>query len=1480
MKKIYKIINIVLMFILMTAISVQDFAYALRPPLLFSEAAKEYNLVKELSSDDPGEIDRGLEHLDKTVSPDEVVFIVEKTFANRELILKNTGLIREEGEETPFYAVQIFDKDNKHLAGWAYFKESAADREKSIEFHSLFIDLKDELGLRGKRLLPLVCRWMMANPDFKKFYGWKIKVNNTSFMAARALWRSGFDDIKIRCVETERIIRDIREINERNTYDIDARFSHLGQAEEETMSIARNILKNGDKKEFFPGFPTTSFNTELLEVNKIDPKTQKAIDVFKAICKINFDWAASILMQPHMSHYMSTRPLVSNHSFLEYILKVDYDKSYLAAVLDRGIKLSKSSAYAQLITKAYKLDFYEEQISYLFARSFNRGLGDSAEKKTKLLSMLDNEDIAFLIDNYCYMLECRIREATNLKDEASLVENLRKEKLGFYIGAVADKPGIKKFLSPLSYKWLGLSEEGLPISIALHELQNNWDSLNLNPEVNPGTPIGDTFLERLDSGLLRQMIQSDIQRKTGENNKHLVYAISLAQKEDVAWLLKTLEELLPGEERDGWTVSLIAINIREQSLQAARSIVNSCENELKIHAYCLKADISDPAQISLLTELVSKNKLSGAVDGIMHNAGSAVSGTREKFYFQFLRKLCGNDSWLEVDREELRSAIDLKKLAPIEAKEYLEGDERYINRIRSCGFILMPTGREVPSGIFRAASGSEQEPVNKDLADALSGIFSEEDIKNKALEVLSKSGEFSEENLLKVGEFISEECESAIKSDIELSNKIKYLWIDERMLRDAQFLAYYSVNSYFSKRISKDIPVITRKLAYKALLIQHLYGTFEVIFSPGYTHYPTKKTGLWAYAYPETVSPKLAIVPFADLSRLNKTHVLFLGSDIIQNPSVFKETFKKLESNKSNVPVILLNDGDLFIDKAFVESVLNNAGLEDSSFRIIKNLDFLKQTVLNRAMVPVSGAKGIKCVPLTTPICEIYKELGVIKELMEGGGLLSAEVFKGIFPVNRSLLRIPMGMNPRRSEIAKEHVSEESIYSIIMAMDEKIRIFSSFTSELGYPKGARDIPLLFVNSKTLVKVKLLKDGVPLQIATAHLLLRKLRFLISNLQRILEFSSDKKRVIDEVIEICKKIEDVLNFDDKTLVTGLLQEVREVNDGRVDLRKRHDIDEIVENVPQIAAEARELVRAFKYEFIKGTLFKITRLCGETPEEVLKEWYGESLRENSLLSATKRLREAMTEYQISMAQQKRFGAFLLISGSSDRDLYEIGLIEKYTKLMMSINDFLVSYGEAGIPMTYVYPFMGPDIIPLVANKTKGINNDVKDFERGTNILWRLFSTDHSEYFNGYELRPRLAEYSDEKLDAMDIQSYVKVTKSIKGTKVLILKGFAEWTKRNYDSANVDKLLKDIFNTILQEGDMILALDKEDIDRFKGLAEESGFSKIGPSDDSLFHGVEGAVEDQKILQIPTALAIMRKEARIVPISEKITFFAPHTDL
>jgi DNA mismatch repair ATPase MutS len=462
-----------------------------------------------------------------------------------------------------------------------------------------------------------------------------------------------------------------------------------GEPSEESMRIARNILRNSDNKDFFLGFPTTSFNVELLEVNKIWLETQKAIDVFKAICKINFDWAAAILMQPHMSNHISTQPLISNHIFLEYILKVDYDKPYLAAVLTRGLKLSESRSYVGLITKVYKMDFYDEEVCYIFCRSYSRSIGYSEEKERKFLSMLDDESVSFLINSHSRILESRLK-IENVKNETARIEELRKEKLGLSIALINERPGIKEFLSSLSYKWLGLSEEGLPISIALHELRNNWDSFNLDPKVNLSVPIGDAFLERVDVKLLRQMIRSDIQRKTSENSKHLVYVISLIQKEDTAWLLKTLEELLPDKERDEWTISLIAINIREQSLRTAGDIVNSYENKLKVRAYFLKTDITDAGQVSALTDLISRNKLSGVADGVMHNTGCATLGTREKFYFQFLRKFCGKNAWLEVDREESYSAICLKKLAPTEAREYMEGDERYVNKITSCGFTLMP----------------------------------------------------------------------------------------------------------------------------------------------------------------------------------------------------------------------------------------------------------------------------------------------------------------------------------------------------------------------------------------------------------------------------------------------------------------------------------------------------------------------------------------------------------------------------------------------------------------------------------------------------------------------------------------------------------------------------------------------------------------------------------------------------------------------
>lgn len=316
-------------------------------------------------------------------------------------------------------------------------------------------------------------------------------------------------------------------------------------------------------------------------------------------------------------------------------------------------------------------------------------------------------------------------------------------------------------------------------------------------------------------------------------------------------------------------------------------------------------------------------------------------------------------------------------------------------------------------------AGSEQKTVNEELRDVLLEIFGEEKIVNKALTVLDKSDEFSEASLLKTEKLISRKCKSIIRAKIEFSNMLKYSWIDERILSDPdpELFAYHSINSYFTTRISEDIPV-TRKLAYKALLMRHLYGAFEVEFSPGYTHYIAEKTDLLSYTYPETMPPELTIAPSADLSRLSKMHVLFLGLDIVQNPPAFEKTLKQFKSNKSNIPVILLDKGNSFIDKSFVKSVLKNTGLKDPSFKTIENLAALKRTVLDKAMVPVSSAKGLRCIPLTAPVCNIYEELRIINNKLTGEGrqISPPGVLKRISPANRSLLRVPVGVYIERQK--------------------------------------------------------------------------------------------------------------------------------------------------------------------------------------------------------------------------------------------------------------------------------------------------------------------------------------------------------------------------------------------------------------------------------------------------------------------------------
>ncbi|MFA5389182.1 MAG: hypothetical protein WC312_05445 [Candidatus Omnitrophota bacterium] len=179
------------------------------------EAIKDLKIVNRLSGNDVKEIDKALVELDKIAEFDHyrVARIVEKVFAGRGL-----RLIIE-----PNW-IDIINIENGDIVGYRTFDDWNVAGPAALLFLHAEIDDKYSY-LRGKRLFPLIYRWMPGRPEFSKYSGSEI-ISGTpvNASAARAMWRSGFKDIKIRYIFAYKDIERIEEIEEGKTYKVNARF--------------------------------------------------------------------------------------------------------------------------------------------------------------------------------------------------------------------------------------------------------------------------------------------------------------------------------------------------------------------------------------------------------------------------------------------------------------------------------------------------------------------------------------------------------------------------------------------------------------------------------------------------------------------------------------------------------------------------------------------------------------------------------------------------------------------------------------------------------------------------------------------------------------------------------------------------------------------------------------------------------------------------------------------------------------------------------------------------------------------------------------------------------------------------------------------------------------------------------------------------------------------------------------------------------
>jgi len=186
--------------------------------IIKKQLEKDFELIEKLSSDNVKEINEVLVELDEIAKSDHyrVAQIVEKVFANRGLRLRIE----------PNW-IHIINIENGDVVGYRTFDDWSMARPKALLFLQAEIDNKYS-ALRGKRLVPLLYRWMPAQPEFLKYSGLEILTSGTiAHSAARAIWRSGFEDIKIKHIFAKENIKRINEIKEGELYEASAYFPQV-----------------------------------------------------------------------------------------------------------------------------------------------------------------------------------------------------------------------------------------------------------------------------------------------------------------------------------------------------------------------------------------------------------------------------------------------------------------------------------------------------------------------------------------------------------------------------------------------------------------------------------------------------------------------------------------------------------------------------------------------------------------------------------------------------------------------------------------------------------------------------------------------------------------------------------------------------------------------------------------------------------------------------------------------------------------------------------------------------------------------------------------------------------------------------------------------------------------------------------------------------------------------------------------------------
>ncbi|MFC1620799.1 SGNH/GDSL hydrolase family protein [Candidatus Omnitrophota bacterium] len=204
---------------------------------------------------------------------------------------------------------------------------------------------------------------------------------------------------------------------------------------DEWGNLSTNAVKAAEK--YMLEWETTEEEDDLLVFDKFLPGAKfqmqlgndnitlpspEAIEIFQATCKINFDWGACMIVTPY--------PIV--HGLMEYIIRTDHEKAYLAAVIDRAIELLDEDLKVKCINKIFKVTYIKKE----FLNNFARLVG---VKFLALLKNLDEKSLGFIMNNY-------------------YLDKRHYEK--YIFDEVLDKkPGTIRYLDPGTLQWLGIPQD-------------------------------------------------------------------------------------------------------------------------------------------------------------------------------------------------------------------------------------------------------------------------------------------------------------------------------------------------------------------------------------------------------------------------------------------------------------------------------------------------------------------------------------------------------------------------------------------------------------------------------------------------------------------------------------------------------------------------------------------------------------------------------------------------------------------------------------------------------------------------------------------------------------------------------------------------------------------------------------------------------------------------------------------------------------